>query len=166
MKKTKTAKIATVKLEDYVETVEALAKELLSLMGTEAQAQVSLDKDNEAILVNIKTTDETGLLIGKRGETIGSIQSALGMMARKKTGEWIRIVVDIGDWQEREDARLKEMATQTAQRAVETNEPQYLYNLTPSQRRIIHLHLSQNLNVVTESQGEGRERFLIIRQRD
>lgn len=166
MKKTKTAEVTTVKLEDCVETIKTLADELLSLMGTEAQAQVSLDKDNEAVLVNIKTTDETGLLIGKRGETISSIQLVLGMMARKKIGAWIRIIVNIGDWQEKQEGRLKEMATQTAQRAIETNEPQYLYNLTPSQRRIIHLHLSGDPKIATESQGEGRERFLIVRKKE
>jgi len=166
MKKTKTTKTATIKLEDCVKIVEALANELLSLMGTKAQAQASLDQDNEAILVNIKTTDETGLLIGKRGETISSIQAALGMMARKKIGEWIRVIVNIGDWQEKQESRLQEIAIQTAERAIETNEPQYLYNLTPSQRRIIHLHLSNDPKVTTESEGEGRERFLIIRKKE
>jgi len=85
------------------------------------------------------------------------------MMVRRDFGEWVRITVNVGDYQEKQELRLKELATQTSERAKETKEPQYLYNLTPNQRRIIHLTLSEDKEIETESQGEGKERFLIVR---
>lgn len=142
--------------------VEEIAKELLVLMDSHVEIEVSEDKENQAILVNLKTSDETGLLIGRHGETVLSIQTILGMMARKHFGEWVRIIVNVGDWREREESHLKDLGAQAATRAKETGEPQYLYNLTPSQRRIIHLHLAEDAEIKTESQGEGKERFLVI----
>jgi spoIIIJ-associated protein len=113
--------------------------------------------------VNLDTEEETGLLIGRQGETLAAIQTILGMIARRDFDEWVRIAVNVGDYQEKQESRLKELASQTALRAKETKEPQYLYNLTPNQRRIIHLTLSEDKEIETESQGEGRERYLIVR---
>lgn len=136
---------------------------LLSLMGSRAKVNVSLDEEGLAVLVNLETDEETGLLIGRQGETLMAIQTVLRMIARKNFNEWVRIIVNVGDYQEKQELRLKELADQTAQRAKETGEPQCLYNLTPNQRRVIHLTLSEDKELETESQGEGAERFLIVR---
>jgi spoIIIJ-associated protein len=72
-------------------------------------------------------------------------------------------VVNVGDYREKEEDYLKSLAASTAQRARETKEPQNLYNLKPWQRRIIHLALSEEKDLTTESMGEGEERYLIIK---
>jgi spoIIIJ-associated protein len=132
-------------------------------MGTKAQVKASEDKKNEAVRIDIETEEETGLLIGRHGETIEAIQSILGMMLKKKTGDWVRIIVDVGGWREKQEERLRDLATQTAERAKETGEGQPLYNLSPAQRRVIHLALADNPDIETESAGEDEERYLIIR---
>lgn len=142
---------------------EKMANELLSLMGTKAQVKASEDKKNEAVRIDIETEEETGLLIGRHGETIEAIQSILGMMLKKKTGDWVRIIVDVGGWREKQEERLRDLATQTAERAKETSEGQPLYNLSPAQRRVIHLTLADDPDIETESAGEDEERYLIIR---
>lgn len=142
---------------------EKMANELLSLMGTKAQVKASEDKKNEAVRIDIETEEETGLLIGRHGETIEAIQSILGMMLKKKTGDWVRIIVDVGGWREKQEERLRDLATQTAERAKETGEGQPLYNLSPAQRRVIHLTLADNPDIETESAGEDEERYLMIR---
>ncbi|TEU01918.1 KH domain-containing protein [Candidatus Woesebacteria bacterium] len=142
---------------------EKMANELLSLMGTKAQVKASEDKKNEAVRIDIETEEETGLLIGRHGETIEAIQSILGMMLKKKTGDWVRIIVDVGGWREKQEERLRDLATQTAERAKETGEGQPLYNLSPAQRRVIHLTLADDPDIETESAGEDEERYLIIR---
>ncbi len=156
MKKKETAKDETL-------LVKEMADKLLSLMGVEAGASVSFDKENDAIKVDIVSENETGLLIGRRGETLNSIQTVLGMMYRQETGEWKRIIVNIGDWREKQEDYLKSLATDAAERAKTTGEPQALYNLTPSQRRIIHLGLSEDTEVTTESVGEEPERYLVVK---
>ncbi len=150
-------------MEKKVKILQKLTDELLSLMLTKAKAAVSYDKENEAFTVNIDAGDETGLLIGKKGETLLGIQTVLGFLLKQKTGEWNRVLINVGDYREKEEGYLKDLATSTAQRAKETGEPQNLYNLKSWQRRVIHLALSEDDSITTESQGEGEERFLIIK---
>ena len=139
--------------------------EVLSLMSVSATAEVSFDKKEEAFMVNIEAGDATGLLIGKKGETLSSLQTVLGIMLKQKTGEWTRVVVNVGDYREKEEDYLKGLAESSAARAKETGEPQNLYNLKPWQRRIIHMYLSEDPDVVTESQGEGEERYLVVQSK-
>jgi spoIIIJ-associated protein len=146
--------------------LKELADELLSLMGTKATAEVSGDKENECYLVNINGGDETGLLIGKKGETLLSLQTILGIMLKQRTGEWERVTVNVGDYLEKEEEYLKNLALNTASRAKETGEPQSLYNLKPAQRRIIHMVLAEDKEVTTESLGEGEERYLVVKASD
>ena len=64
---------------------------------------------------------------------------------------------------EKQEKYLKNLAEQAASRAKETGDAQTLYNLNPTQRRIIHLYLAEDSGVETESMGEGEDRFLIVR---
>lgn len=139
-----------------------IAEELFSLMGTKAKLDVSWDKENEAFTVDIEADDETGLLIGRKGETLTSIQTVLGIMLKGKTGEWSRILVNVGNYREKEEDYLKNLAQATAERARETGEPQSLYNLKPGQRRTIHMFLSEDKTIATESAGEGLDRYLVV----
>lgn len=143
--------------------LKELTNELLALMATHASAEVTYDKSNECYVVNIDGKDETGLLIGKKGETLLSLQTMLGILLKGKTGEWERVTVNVGDYLEKEEEYLKNLAINTASRAKETKEPQSLYNLKPFQRRIIHMVLSEDKEVVTESVGEGEERYLVVK---
>lgn len=143
--------------------LKELTDELLKMMSTRATAEVSVDKDNECYAVNINGGDETGLLIGKKGETLLSIQTILGVLLKGKTGEWERITVNVGDYLEKEEEYLKNLAISAASRAKETGDPQSLYNLKSNQRRIIHMILAEDNEVVTESVGEGEERYLVVK---
>ena len=73
--------------KDTISLVEDKANKLLALMGAKAKAEVLEDKENEAVRINIKSDEETGLLIGRRGETIEAIQVVLGLMIKKITGD-------------------------------------------------------------------------------
>ena len=147
--------------KDDKKVLKEVASELLKLMGVNVEIEVEEDKENEALLVNIKSDEEAGLLIGNRGRTINSIQIILGMIYRQKTGEWKRI--NVADWREKEQTRLESLAEITSQRALDTGEPQSLYNLTSAQRRIVHMSLSENNQIETESAGEGKDRYLLVK---
>jgi spoIIIJ-associated protein len=150
-------------MKKEIKILEKLVEELLELMKTAAKASVSYDEKNEVFIVNLDAKDETGLLIGKKGETLGSLQTILGIMFKQATGEWHRVVVDVGDYREKEEDYLTNLALSTAARAKETGEPQSLYNLKPWQRRIIHMTLGEDKEIATESLGEGEERYLVIK---
>ncbi|MEK7497804.1 MAG: R3H domain-containing nucleic acid-binding protein [Patescibacteria group bacterium] len=143
------------------EEIKKISEELLSLLGVEAE--ISVEESGEAFSVNIEPKDEAGLLIGKQGETLHAIEMFLAMAIKSSKDEWVRIAVNIGDYREKQEDYLNGLAEQSALKAIETGEPQYLYNLTPTQRRTIHMHLSENSKVETLSEGEGRERFLVVK---
>lgn len=147
--------------EEKVIQIRDLAQKLLSLTGVETDVEV-VDKGEDVFEVNLSTKDETGLLIGFRGENINAIQTVLGIMLKGVTGDWVRLVVNVGDYRQKQEEKLIILADQSADRAVETGQPQPIYNLTASQRRIIHLHLSQRGDITTESQGEEPERYLVV----
>ncbi len=139
-----------------------LFEKLMSLLGLKSSFEITEDDANNAYLINIKGEDETGLIIGARGRTLSSLQMLTGLMLKNLTGEWKRVIIDVSDYREKEEDRLTKLAEQTAQRVLESGETQNLYNLTPSQRRIVHMTLSENDKVVTESQGEGVDRYLVV----
>lgn len=148
---------------DKKKLIQEIAQNLLSLMGTKAQVEVSEDTGTQTFMVDIKTEEETGLLIGRRGETLSSIQMVLSLIVRQKLGDWERVVVNVGDWREKEEERLRALAQGAAERAKETEQPQALYHLTAGQRRIVHLYLSEDESVTTESVGEGEDRYLVVK---
>lgn len=150
-------------MKKNVETLKLIVTELLDLMQVGAKTEVSYDKEGDAYLVNLETADATGLLIGRKGETLSSIQLVLGVIMKQKTGDWVRIVVNIGDYREKEEDYLKNLAESAASRAKETGEAQPLYNLKPWQRRVIHMYLAEDSQITSESVGEGEERYLVVK---
>ncbi len=148
------------KSKDLKKEAEILSGELFALLGIGAKIDVQL---NETLKIDIEPDKEVGLLIGRHGETLNAIQFFLRVAIAQKTGSWPRTVVNIGDWRVKQEEHLEFLAKQAAERAKLTGEPQYLYNLSPGQRRIIHLALSDNKDIETESEGEGEERFLVIK---
>lgn len=154
--------MATKNSKKDITLIKEIAKELLDLMLIKADIEVSEDKENDALVVEIDAPEETGLIIGSRGRTLNSLQVIMGMIFKKRLGEWRRVLVDISGWRDKEKERLQNLAELTAQRAKETGDSQYLYNLTSSQRRIIHMFLAKEKGIKTESEGEGKERYLVV----
>lgn len=149
-------------MEEKSKNLKTLTEKLVELMKVKATVGVEFDEKDKVFIVNIAAGDETGLLIGKRGETLLSLQNILGVLFKQEVGDWQKIVVNVGDYREKEEEYLKGIADAAAQRAIETGSPQNLYNLKSWQRRVIHLFLSENGKVETTSEGEGEDRYLII----
>src|SRR4030042_3528845 len=95
--KSKIKKAKTVK-NDKLGVVKNFAEELLSLMALKSKISVYEDKENEAIKIDIDAGDEAGLIIGNRGKTLQAIQSLLGIILKRRTDEWTRVIVNVSDW--------------------------------------------------------------------
>lgn len=142
--------------------IEKIAEELLSLMGIEGEVSSEEDSENDAVRVQFET-NSAGILIGHHGETIEAFQLLLGQIAHQRTGEWKRVLVNVGDWRERREETLRGLARQVAAKAKETREPQPIPDLTPAERRVVHMELSEDPEIETESEGEGRARLLVVK---
>ena len=149
---------------DALKLTQVTTEELLKLIGLEAKIQVAEDKENEAINVEIETP-EPGILIGYHGETLSSLQLILGIMVSQKLGKWLRVLINVGDYRQKREEVLKNMALSAAQKAKFSNEPVVLPPLSGGERRIIHLVLADNPDVTSESEGEGQDRRIVIKPR-
>lgn len=150
-------------MKKTVEFLKMTTEDLLGLMSVGAKVDVSYDKKQDVFIVDIDSSEATGLLIGKRGETLSGLQTLLGFSVKQKFDEWKRVIVNVGDYREKEENYLRDLAKNSAERAKETGEPQNLYNLKPWQRRVVHLALAEESGISTESVGEGEERYLVIK---
>lgn len=149
----------------HTEALKSLAEELLSKVGIEGSVNVSEDQSagEKTYLVTVDSPKEAGLLIGSHGSTLQAIQSFLALATKQSTGEWVRVVVDIGDWRQKHEEHLESLAKQTAERAKATGAAQHLYNLSPSQRRVVHMALAKESGIETQSEGEGEARYLVVK---
>ena len=148
-------------MKKKAKTVEKITKELLEHLEVEASFEVSQDKE-EAVEVNLESSDQ-GVLIGYHGRTLFSLQWILSMMAYRQLGEWTRILVDVGDYRQRRQERLQAMAQNAARRVKFSGEAYALPYLSSAERRIAHMALADDPEVTTESEGEGRERRVIVK---
>lgn len=144
-----------------VDLVKKTTQKLLDLVGIQGEITVSPNGENEGFAVKIET-EQAGVLIGRHGETISALQFILSQIIFKLTGEWKRITVDCGDYRERHQENLENIARQVADKVKSTGEAQKIYDLSPNDRRIIHTILSEDSGVSTHSEGEGRERYLVV----
>jgi len=146
------------------EVIKKTAEELLQLLEIK-KPEVSLEKDEDGVFYLLVETEDSGVLIGFHGENLYAFQLILGLIVYKKLGSWQRILIDVGDWRAKREEQLKRMALSAAQRVKFSQEVVAMPYLNSSERRIVHLALVDNPDVKTHSEGEGRERKLIIEPR-
>lgn len=145
-----------------LDQIREAAQNLVGYIGTPGEVVVGEEGDN--IHIDIKT-EQAPIFIGRHGETISAFQNILSQIVYKLTGESQRIIVDCGGWRAKQEEILHSLARNIAERVVQTGEPQYLFNLRSDERRIVHLALSDHPDVVAESQGEGKDRHIVVSPR-
>lgn len=146
---------------EAIDQVKTITEEFLSKLEIAGTVIVDTDETG-AYRVHVET-EETGLLIGFHGKTLESFQILLGIMVSKKLGEWVRVYVNVGDYREKREEALMFMAQRAAERVLATGRPVELTRLTASERRVIHLTLSGDERVMTESIGDGDSRTLVVK---
>lgn len=138
------------------------AEELINLLGIKGNTSVEEDKENDALRVQVDA-EEAGVLIGHHGETIDAFQFLLAQIVRQRTGEAKRLLVNVGDWREKREETLRNLAQNAADKVRQSGEPYHIYDLSPAERRVVHIELTEEKDIVTESEGEGRERHLVVK---
>lgn len=150
--------------EEQVKKIKDAAEGLIIDLGFSAEVKVT--EDTTAGLVNVQTeSPEAASLIGFHGENLQAIQLILSFMVHQILGEWTRINVNVGDYRQKREEQLTKLALNLAVKAKFSGEVQSIPNLTAAERRIVHLALSDYPDIVSESEGEGRERILTIKPR-
>jgi len=149
-------------LRGEAELARLMLVELLNRMGiTDATVELA---GVEPVMLNI-VGDELADLIGRRGENLRAIQFVLNLMLNKQLRRRLRVNLDVDGYRTRREDLLRGMAERFAQRVRTTHEAMQLETMPPNERRIIHLVLADDPDVVSESVGEGESRRVVIKPR-
>ena len=132
---------------------------LLQRMGVEAEVQGSVKEGN--LYLEVKS-DEGEILIGRHGRTLESLQVLINRMANKQVKNPVRIILDIADYKKRRVDSLTKMAGRLGERAKMTGKGITIGPFSAHDRRIIHLALTENPSLKTESLGEGEWKKITI----
>ena len=108
------------------------------------------------------TGEDSGLLIGRRGQTLQALQFLVNLIVRKELGENVRVLLDVERYRQRRETSLRDMATKVAARVAQTNRSITLEPMPPADRRIVHTTLTDHPGVTTESTGVGDGRKVTI----
>ncbi|MCL5439136.1 MAG: KH domain-containing protein [Patescibacteria group bacterium] len=145
-------------LKDIEKTIKDLLKYL------EIEGDFTLTENDEGIEVVLNTKD-TGIVIGYHGEVLEALQLVFSLVISKKIGWFVRISLEVGDYKKNRIDFVKNLALQTKERVLLEKKEFTLPNLRSWERRIVHLSLQDDKEVVSESIGEGKDRVLIIKPR-
>ena len=119
------------------------------------------DPDVRGPIIDING-DDSGLLIGRRGQTLQALQFLVNLIVRNQNGEDVRIAIDVEGYRQRRESSLKDMANKVASRAIQTGRSIVLEPMSAADRRIVHMALSDNPGVSPESVGFGDDRKVTI----
>ena len=133
--------------------------QMLSAMGVEAEIETVYE--DGVLNVELKGED-MGVLIGKRGQTLDSIQYLTSLVVNKGKAAYVRVKIDTENYRERRKATLENLAKNMAFKVKKTGRPAYLEPMNPYERRIIHSALQNDPYVTTHSEGEEPARKVVI----
>ena len=113
-------------------------------------------------MIQLKTEDP-GVLIGYHGQALAALQQMITMIAFKKNGEWVRVLVDVEDYREKRKEVLERMAISIAEKVKASGKSQLLPPMSSFERRIVHVILAERPEVETVSEGEGDQRHIVVK---
>lgn len=143
--------------------VQDTTEELLKLL--EIQGGFEVKETEGAIEINLNTED-SGIVIGYHGDTLESLQLILSLCLAKKLGEFKRVSIEVGEYKKKREEWLKSLAEETKERVLSQNKEIYLSDLKSWERRIVHLFLQNDQEVISESIGEGKDRVLVVKPKN
>ena len=157
----KPARIRVCKKEDVQDIVKDFLKRLFENMHLNVEVDMKYDEEEKVIYIDLKG-DEMGLLIGKRGQTLDSIQYLTSLVANKNREEYIKIKMDTENYRERRKVTIENLAKNIAIKVKKTRRPATLEPMNPYERRLIHAALQNDKYVETYSEGEEPFRKVVV----
>ena len=141
-------------VQDYLRTVAAG-------MGIDDLTMDVEEKKGKLLLINLKS-EKAALLIGKRGQTLKSLQQLTQLVIYKHTNHFLMVELDVENYRNRREESLVDFANNMADKAVRTRKADVLEPMPSAERKVVHHALSKRLDVDTFSEGENNRRHLVI----
>ena len=148
--------------DELVDASVGVLVELLELLHVDGEVEVR--SRAYPLTLNIHGPD-LGILIGRHGDTLASLQFMVNLIVGRRMGRWTRLVVDVEDYRLRRERTLRDVASRAAERVRRTRQTVTLEPMPSNERRIVHLALQGDRFVATHSIGEGDSRKVVISPR-
>jgi spoIIIJ-associated protein len=145
--------------QELLDEVKDLVSSILVAMNFDAGVEVY---DAGGFIAVDVASEDTALFIGQKGETIDALQYLVNVAAFKERSFFKRIVLDAEGYRQRRVEAIQGMAHRTARKAVRESRTVEMPPMNSSERRVVHLYLSENPNVTTESEGSGDGRRVMV----
>lgn len=156
----KLAKVHVYKKTDLKDIAEKFLKDVFKQMELDSIIKVTLDDKNN---MSIELSGENmGVLIGKRGQTLDSLQYLVSLVVNKESDQYVRVKLDTEDYRDRRKKTLESLAINLGNKVKKTGKKFVLEPMNPYERRIIHSTLQNNKFVETHSEGEEPFRKVVI----
>lgn len=149
--------------EESIAFAKKYVEDVISFFGANLDVRASVEDD--VIQLSVPNTYLSNLMIGQRGETLRSLQTLTRSALIAKNGELERVNLDIADYKKRHNDKLEREAEGWAKKVLESGEEMHLRAMNPAERFVVHKVLSDYSDLSTESQGEGRERHIVLRKK-
>ncbi|MCI5879146.1 MAG: protein jag [Lachnospiraceae bacterium] len=135
--------------------------QVFDAMDLTVEISVEVEEDNHTVNVELKG-DEMGVLIGKRGQTLDSLQYLTSLALNRHTDEYVKVKLDTEDYRKRRKETLENLAKNIAYKVKRTKRPVSLEPMNPFERRVIHSTLQNDKYVSTHSEGEEPHRHVVV----
>ena len=157
----KPAVIRVRKKFNLVDNVEQFLQDLFRAMDMVVKSDIDYNESDRTMNINF-SGDEMGILIGKRGQTLDSLQYIISLVVNKESDAYIRVKVDTENYRERRKETLESLAKNIAYKVKRTRRSVALEPMNPYERRIIHSALQNDRYVETHSEGEEPYRKVVV----
>ena len=157
----KSAVIKARKKFSVEENVREFLSSVFEAMDMEVEILIKIDEEDKLIDVELKG-DDMGLLIGKRGQTLDSLQYLTNLTVNKNSESYYKVKVDTEDYRKRRKETLENLAKNIAFKVKRTKRPVALEAMNPFERRVIHSALQNDKFVTTHSEGEEPYRHVVV----
>jgi spoIIIJ-associated protein len=148
---------------DHISSLRQHTQKLLDELGFDSSVTLDVQHESQNDIYQILLqTDNPSLLIGYHGENLSAMQLLLTHHLHQELNEWLNLSLNVNDYRERRQFTLHSLADTAVSRVLATGQPHSLPPMPASERRIVHLYLSQHPRVTTASQGLGKNRSIIV----
>lgn len=141
---------------------ESFLSELFENMKVKGEIKASKHSNNLSVKVDKLSSIDKGILIGKRGSTLDSIQYILSLMINKNRDKYVKVSLDIEDYREKREKTLIDLAKKLANTVKKNKQPIRLEPMNPYERRIIHSALQADRDISTHSEGDEPYRRVVV----
>lgn len=157
----KDAVIKARKKNDVVDNIREFLGKVFDAMNLTVEVLIEKEEDSNVVNVELKG-DDMGVLIGKRGQTLDSLQYLTNLAVNKNAEEYVKVKIDTEDYRKRRRETLENLARNIAYKVKRTKRPVSLEPMNPFERRVIHSALQNDKFVATHSEGDEPFRHVVV----